>query len=379
MSPVQQRRRATLQDIAVSLGLSVNTVSRALSDKGGVSERTRSKIRSEAERLGYVPNVHARSLVLGSRMMIGLVITNPSNPFYAELISEIELHAVAAGYTLVLLLSDESSDRESSAAGTLLRSGVDAAIVVPVQGPHNPWIQLERAGIPVVLVNRELEACKADLVSTDNLLGAYNATSHVIKAGASTVIMLEEDLQISTIRQRIEGFKRAMSEEGLPVDDGNIVSVPTRRSHRAVLPWQADDAYRVSKDLLSRQHSPDAFVVGNDYFALGLYRALREHNLDIPHDTMVVGFGDYPFAEFLTPPLSTVRLPARKVGKRAMELVLARISEHNHDKRKSELFAPELVIRESTRGYKGKTSARAEAAPPYRREKAITSAEGSGR
>lgn len=343
------KRRRTLQDVADAIGLSANTVSRALSGKPGVSEQTRALIHREAERLGYVPNVHARSLVLGSRRTIGLVITNISNPFYAELISEIELHATAAGYTVVLLLSDESVERERTAADTVIQSGLDGVVVVPVQGPDNPWLAVQRTGVPVVVVNRRLESLDADFVTTDNKTGAYAATSHVIERGARSVILLEEDLPISTIAQRIEGFRQAMTDQGLIVDENSILFVPTRRSHRAALPWQADDAYRISTDLLARGHRPDAFVVGNDYFALGLYRALRESSLSVPDDALVVGFGDYPFSEFLNPSLSTVRLPATQVGRDAIELLLEQLGDSGERERKSISVSPELVIRESTR------------------------------
>lgn len=342
------RRRHTLQDVAEAVNLSANTVSRALSGKPGVSARTREMIRVEAERIGYVPNPHARSLVLGSRMMIGLVITNVSNPFYAELISEIELHAAAAGYTVVLLLSDESPERERAAAKTLVQSGLDGVIVVPVQGEDDPWQQVERLGIPLVVVNRALDL-PAPFVSTDNRAGAYVATDHVIQRGARSVVLIEEDLPISTIDHRIQGFRDAMSDHGLSLPTRNIVTVPTRRNHRVALPWHADDAYRVAGDLLDRGHLPDAFVVGNDYFVLGLYRALRERGVRVPEDTMVVGFGDYPFAEFLHPSLTTVRLPAREVGKIAAEMLLSLMRNSEHEFEQTVLVEPELVIRDSTR------------------------------
>jgi LacI family transcriptional regulator len=342
-------RRVTLEDVARPVGLSANTVSRALNGKSGVSETTRARVLAAAERLGYVPNAHARSLVLGSRMMVGLVITNASNPFYADLVTEIEQHAVAAGYTLVLLLSAESPEREHTAADTVLRSGLDGVIVVPVQGASNPWIRVQRAGIPVVVVNRDLPELDADFVSTDNDAGAYAATDHVIERGARTVMLLEEDLPISTIRLRIQGFQRAMGDHGLTVGDRNVVAVPTRRHDRAVLPWHADEAYRVAGDLLDRGYRPDAFVVGNDYFALGLYRALGERGLQVPDDTMVVGFGDYPFAEFLDPSLSTVRLPAREVGRRAVTCLLDELGNKQRSTDRTRLMIkPELVVREST-------------------------------
>lgn len=343
-------RRVTLEDVAGTIGLSANTVSRALNGKSGVSEATRGRVRAAAERLGYVPNAHARSLVLGSRMMIGLVITNASNPFYADLVTEIEYHAAAAGYTVVLLISAESSERELTAADTVLRSGLDGVVIVPVQGSTNPWTRVRRAGIPVVVVNRALPDLDADFISTDNDAGSYAATEHVITRGARRVMMLEEDLPISTIRLRIQGFQRALRDHGVDVDDRDVVAVPTRRHDRAVLPWHADEAYRVAGDLLDRGHLPDAFVVGNDYFALGLYRALQARGLSVPDDTMVVGFGDYPFAEFLTPSLSTVRLPAKAVGRRAITSLLDELGGRKEPgSRTTLMIQPELVVRESTR------------------------------
>lgn len=352
-------RRVTLEDVAGTIGLSANTVSRALNGKSGVSPMTRQRVRATAERLGYVPNAHARSLVLGSRMMIGLVITNASNPFYADLVTEIENHAAVAGYAVVLLLSAESAEREVTAAETVLRSGLDGVVVVPVQAETNPWTRIRRAGIPVVVVNRELPGLDADFVSTDNDAGSYSATAHVIERGARRVRLLEEDLPISTIRLRIQGFQRALRDHGLEVDDRDVVAVPTRRHDRAVLPWHADEAFRVAGDLLDRGHMPDAFVVGNDYFALGLYRALRERGLTVPDDTMVVGFGDYPFAEFLTPSLSTVRLPAREVGRRAITSLLEELGGRSEQGRQriTLMVQPELVVRESTRRGVPKSSA----------------------
>ena len=148
--------RATLKDIAATLGLSINTVSRALAGKDAVSEQTRALIQAEADRQGYVPNAMARSLVVGSAMALGLVITNPSNPFYASLISAIEHRARLHGYSLVLMVSEESLANEQRAAKDLQRWGVDGAIVVPVQHGADHWRKLQASGVPLVLVNRDL-------------------------------------------------------------------------------------------------------------------------------------------------------------------------------------------------------------------------------
>jgi len=161
-------RRRTLQDVADTVGLSVNTISRALNDMPGVNATTRARIKAEAERIGYVPNAHARSLVLGSRKTIGVIVTDLANPFFNDLVSEIEEQAISAGYTLLLLLSDEDPERERAAVETALRSGVDGIIGVPVQGRGNPWTAVTNAGIPLVLAAREAPGLEVDFFSNDN-------------------------------------------------------------------------------------------------------------------------------------------------------------------------------------------------------------------
>lgn len=340
-------RRARLRDIALSVGVSVNTVSRALAGKDNVSDETRALVQAEAERIGYVPNTHARSLVLGSTMSIGLVITNPSNPFYAQLISGIEVELRAQGYSLVLLVTDESVENEERAVESLLQSAVDGTIGVPVQIESAHWRRLEASGMPLVFANRDVPEFGCDFVGTDHAQGVYEATKHVIDRGAQRIQVLEEDLPITTISERISSFRHAMSDAGLPTSSSDIHLVPTRRYESAALPWQPEEAYRVARDLVTQDDLPDAVVTGNDYFALGLYRALAEQGLRVPDDLAVVGYGDYPFAGYLNPPLTTVRLPARLIGERAVEMLL-RHEETKDSPAQKALLAPELIVREST-------------------------------
>ncbi|MFI5695738.1 LacI family DNA-binding transcriptional regulator [Kribbella sp. NPDC051586] len=343
-----EARRATLRDIATALGLSVNTVSRALGDKDSVSPKTRAAVQAEAARIGYVPNTLARSLVLGSAMTLGLVITNPSNPFYAQLISTIELRARAQGYSLLLLVTDESAENEQRATEALLRSAVDGAVVVPVQAEWDHWRRVRDAGIPLVFVNRDVPELDCDMVGVDNERGAYEATSHLISGGARRLLVLEEDLPITTTADRVTGFRRAMSDAGLKVSDDSIRAVPTKRYDSLALPWQPEEAYRFAQTLLPDGH-PDGIVTGNDYFALGVLRLLAERGLDVPGDVAITGYGDHPYAAYLQTPLTTVRLPAAEVGSTAVDLLMQRLRSSSERPRKT-LIRPELVVRASTGG-----------------------------
>jgi LacI family transcriptional regulator len=340
-------RRARLKDIAETLGLSVNTVSRALAGKDAVSEHTRTLIQAEAERLGYVPNAMARSLALGSAMALGLVITNPSNPFYTTLISAIERRARMHGYSLVLMVSEENLDNEQRAATSLLRWSVDGAIVVPVQPEVEHWTRLRAAGVPLVFVNRDLPRLECDFVGIDFAGSAYRATCHVLESGARRVILLEEDLHVSSVEDRIAGFRCALREHGIA--DETIVRVPTRRRQSSALPWDPSDAYRIARRLIRKLEPSTAIMVGSDYFALGVYRALLEAGRKIPDEVSVMGYGDHPFAAYLEPPLSSVRLPSEEVGATAVDLLLRQLS------RQTSAAGPQkvcldagLVVRSST-------------------------------
>lgn len=350
MSP----KRATLRDIAQSLGLSVNTVSRAIAGKDSVSEQTRSLVLAEAERLRYVPNTLARSLVLGAAMTIGLVITNTSNPFYARLISSVALRARAQGYSLVLLVTDENAETEARVAESLLQLSVDGAIVVPVLHEAEHWVRLKDSGMPLVFVSREVPELQCDFVGVDNHRGAYEATAHLIEGGARSIWVLEEDLPIRTVADRIAGYRRAMADAGLRVDADSVISVPTRRQDSSLLPWEPEQAYRISQQILQRDDRPDAIIMGKDHFALGLYHALDELGMSALTDIAAVGYGDYSYAAYLHPPLSSVHVPAESVAETAVELLLQRTRGEGALEPQRILLQPELRVRESSSANPGR-------------------------
>ncbi|MBA0051216.1 LacI family transcriptional regulator [Streptomyces sp. AJS327] len=344
------RHRATLRDIAASLDLSVNTVSRALAGKDAVSPVTRERVEQEARRLGYVPNTMARSLVTRNAMTLGLVITNPSNPFYARLISAIEERGRVRGYSLMLMVTEDSVANERRVAEELLRWGVDGVLAVPVQHGADHWARLQESGTPVVLLNRDLDDLAADLVGVDYFASSRRATEHVLAAGARRLFLIEEDLEISPVAERVRGFHHTLREHADSVDSYTVARVPTRRRESSSLPWDPADSYEIGREIAERIVPGTAVLAGNDYFALGVYRALAERGLSIPEEVAVVGNGDHPFSAYLNPPLTTVRLPAEQIGTTAVDRLLSRMSGQETDKEPvHELFAAELIVRSSTR------------------------------
>uniref|UniRef100_A0AAU3H5P8 LacI family transcriptional regulator n=1 Tax=Streptomyces sp. NBC_01401 TaxID=2903854 RepID=A0AAU3H5P8_9ACTN len=350
--------RVTLKTIADSLGVSVKTVSRALAGKDSVGEELRTRIRAEADRLGYVPNSMARSLVSGSAMTLGMVITHPANPFYSLLISAVEERCRANGYSLLLMVTEEDLETERDAAEALLRWGVDGAVVIPVQEGAEHWQRLRDSGVPIVLVNRALDGFDCDFVGVDHERGAYEAVSHLLDSGASSVHLLEEDVPFSSAADRRAGFRRALTERGLPVRDDAVTLVPPVQGRR-VLPWEPGAAYECARQLVSRLEPGAAVLTGSDYFALGLYRALAEKGIDVPAHVAVIGHGDLPFAAYLQPALASVRPPADEIGARAADLLFERI-QGSTAPAASICLPPELKIRASAGGDDLRTTNREE-------------------
>lgn len=316
--------RVTLKTIADSLGVSAKTVSRALTGKDSVGEELRARIRAEADRLGYVPNSMARSLVSGAAMTLGMVITHPANPFYALLISAVEERCRANGYSLLLMVTEEDPGTEREAAEALLRWGVDGAVVIPVQEGANHWQRLRDSGVPIVLVNRGLEGLDCDFVGVDHERGAFEAASLLLDNGATSLHLMEEDVPYSSAADRRAGFHRALTERGIPVRDDTVTLVPPPPGRQAS-PWEPGAAYRHAQQLASGLGPGSAVLTGSDYFALGLYRALAEKGITVPAQVAVIGHGDLPFAEYLQPALASVRPPATEIGARAADLLFERI------------------------------------------------------
>jgi len=341
------QRRITLKDIAASLGVSANTVSRALAGRSDISVATQERVRKEASRLGYVPNSIARSLVSGASGTMGIVITNPSNPLYAQLIAGAAEAARAASKTLLLFVSSEDAETEREGIESLLASSVDAVIAVPVQIQPEPWQRVTDLGVPLVLVNRDIPELGVDFVGVDHFGSMRFMVEHVVQQGAQSVWVVEEDLAVPSVESRIAGFEQGVVDAGIEMNSGKKIRIPTRRVHSLAQPWQAEESYAMGMEIFAEETPPDALICGNDFFALGLIKALQEHGYRVPEDVLVTGVGDHPYSNFVSPAITSVRLPGFKLGSEAMRLALSRLSNADQA-RQRHIIDTEHMIRTSS-------------------------------
>jgi LacI family transcriptional regulator len=326
-------RAITLADVAREAGTSPSTASRALSGRGYVSPNARARLLAAADRLGYVPNASARTLKQRTSRVVGVVVSDLGNTFYADVAMGIEQTLRAARYQMVLL--SDNSDREQEIAGirTFVAMRAAGVIITPVDGA--PTELLRRHGVHVVEVDRRLAGATCDAVVVDNERGARDATAHLLAAGHRRVALLVAKTDWTTDVGRVNGYHAAHAELGAQIDE------------RLVLPieFHAPDAEERIERLL-RARKPTAIFAANNALAEHAWRVLRRLELRIPDDVSLVAFDDVPWMEMVEPGITAVAQPQREIGRRAAELLLRRVEQPSCPPIE-ECLEPTLVVRGS--------------------------------
>ncbi len=309
--------RVTAKEVADKLGLSMMTVSRVINNRADVDEETRRKVLETAQKLGYIPNHIAQSLVLRKTNTIGVVVPEITHSFFPEAIRGIEGVTYTAGYHLILTHSAEDAKRESDAILTLASKRVDGILISTAQSveDYSLYKRVILLGIPVVFFDRCVHGIGASCVTIDDEESARRITEHLINHGYRRIAHLSGPHELSVGSARLNGFTRALADRNIPCYDELIVEAG----------FQESNGYSAMKQVLALPKSrwPRAVVAVNDPAAFGAIRAIQEHGLRIPEDVAMVGFSDDIRAALMPTPLTTVRQPAYEVGKRAAQKLIA--------------------------------------------------------
>ncbi|MBI5767342.1 MAG: LacI family DNA-binding transcriptional regulator [Verrucomicrobia bacterium] len=330
---------ASLQEVARRAKVSIATVSRVLNRSDKVVPETRAAVEQALRELDYRPSRVARRLRMnsGRAHLVGLIIPDIQNPFYAEIARGVEDAAYAAEYALLLCNSDESIDKERFYLGVMRDESVDGIVLPPFDETDAAVAEFAKTGIPIVCVDRSLAQEKTDLVEVDNYRGAREAMAHLIAKGHKQIGLIEGRSHVSTSRERRRGYLDALAGHGLPV----------RKELMRAGDFKQESGRVLANELLDLRKPPTALFVCNNLMTVGALAALHQRDLRVPRDVAVVGFDDLPWAEALDPPPTVVRQPAYDVGRQAMELLLKRITEPGRPPVTVRLL-PELVVRRST-------------------------------
>ncbi|MGB6451841.1 MAG: LacI family DNA-binding transcriptional regulator [Steroidobacteraceae bacterium] len=324
----------TIKDVARELGMSVATVSRALSRPELLRRETRDRVMTVVDRLGYRPNVLARGLRRGRTRAILLIVPNLS-PFFLEIFAGAEDVARQADFALLLGNSNGDPEREEAcfdqvrsgrADGIILLTGVAPAAYAPGKRPLPP----------LVTVLERLPGRTVPVIRTDHRVGAAEATRHLVELGHRRIAHIAGSKRAPSTARRLEGYRAALEAAALPLSPELIYPGDfTMQSGAAGI-----------ERLMALDEPPTAVLCGNDEMAFGAIRMLHKLGLTVPKDVSIVGFDDQNMAAFYNPPLTTVNIPRHELGRRA---ALQLIEQLEGREVAHEVVLPtRLIIREST-------------------------------
>ncbi|MBN1826007.1 MAG: LacI family DNA-binding transcriptional regulator [Candidatus Eisenbacteria bacterium] len=300
---------ATIKDVAREAGVSVATVSRVFNDSPLVSEITTSHVLEVAQRLDYWPNGAARSLSTNRTGTLGVVLPDLYGEFFSEIIRGIDTAAREEKYQ-ILLSSSHAAEAELVSAAQAMRGRIDGLIAM---APHvdsaRSLVDFARH-FPVVLLNPGMPAENCSVISIANFEGARAMVRHLIGVGHRRIAMVLGPSGNVDAEERRRGYRRALDEEGIEVDpaleiEGN---------------FDQESGYESAAHLLRLDPRPTAVFAANDWMAFGLLSALADAGIRVPQEMAITGFDDMSIAAFLSPPLTTVRVDAVELGKRAVQL-----------------------------------------------------------
>ncbi|MCK9858661.1 LacI family DNA-binding transcriptional regulator [Paenibacillus sp. ATY16] len=338
----------TLKDIAAELNISATTVSRALKDDARISKEVRDKVKRVSRKMGYRPNLMAKSLVSNRTDTIGFLVDNLSWSFFSELAEYVQNAAEQLGYSVFIYSSQKSWERERAGVERFLSRGIDGLLVFATEMKENfaYYEELSELGIPVLFFNH-FNHMNVNCVTTDDYDGACKAMRHLLDLGHRKIGYIGSKEDSSFKRQRLRAYSDMLAEVGV-----------TETSSRIAL--EEDDplyGYRVSQKWFKpgAVDKPTAIFAQNDMLAFGAIRAIMEAGLRVPEDVSVIGFDDLDACECLYPPLTTVKIPLKRLAEAAVRFLSEQIGDgrDEDDARLKTTISPNLVIRQSTAHAKG--------------------------
>ncbi|QGQ18231.1 substrate-binding domain-containing protein [Cellulomonas sp. JZ18] len=329
-------RYVGVREVAARAGVSLGTVSNVLNNPDRVTAETRERVEQAMRALGFVPSRAAGQLRSRRSELIGVVVPDVGNPFWAAVLRGVESVTDRAGLTMVVGSTHQDPRRQRRLLRGLESQGVDGLVIAPIADRPSQWAAFEDRRFGVVTLDRRTPRPGGAWVSLDNVLGAGLAMGHLADAGYRRIALVNGPVSVSWCAERREGAEAALVRRGLdPAEvlvEVEVTDLTVEEGGAAVAPLL--DAHRV-----------DAVMCVNDMLALGVLLATQERGLRVPQDVALVGYDDADFAPALNPPLTTVRQPSFAMGVAAAELLL-REGDHGGEDRVE--FQPQLVVRAST-------------------------------
>lgn len=335
--PRESKPRVTLRDIANDAAVSRATVSLVLRDVPVVAKKTREKVLRSMSRLGYVYHRGAASLRTHRTHAIGLIVTDITNPFFAEIIVAIERKLGNAGYVILLGNTSETCSKQQRLIATMQEYPADGVLLCPATDRSAEFtVQIQNSRIPIVLFARSLAEVDSDYVGVDNVYGAEAAVEHLLNLGHQRIAFIGGAEEVSSRKERITGYKNALRKDRRSIDPAWMQTSPPNR----------EGGYQSIQNLLRLPTAPTAALCFNDMVAIGAMQALTAAGHKPGEDFALIGFDDVSESTLCRPRLTTVATTPGKIGEIAADLLVDRIARSDQPCRRL-ILRPKLIVRES--------------------------------
>ena len=328
---------STIHDVAARVGVSAATVSRHLR---GHRVRSAEAIQAAVDELGYRPSLAAQSLKSGRTNMIGVVVPDITNPYFAAVVKGMESASRGRGYRIILANSDESGDREDELLAELIHQ-VDGVILAPATEQEQTPLHLRDAGVPLVFIDRDLVGGEqVDAVLVNNREGGRQAASHLLSLGHTRIAVISGQQDSTPGRGRREGFVDRLTEAG--------VELPPEFD--LIGDFREDSGYQLTLSLLSLEEPPTAVFTANNLMTLGALKALHAMRVSVPDQISIIGFDDLDTGPLLNPPLTVIDRPMVEQGVLAMRLLLQRLGREDQDRSPRRVVLDTKLIQRGSTG-----------------------------
>lgn len=333
----------TIRDIAKVSGVSRTTVSRVLNNSGYVKEETREKVEAAINELNYTPNAIARSLSTSKTNTIGVVVPEINDPFFGQIVKGISQEADKAGLNIILFNTDNKDTKEVKSLQLLKEQRIQGILLTPSFTENETSLQylrtIEKAGIPVVLLDGFVKYQGFNGVFIDHVNGAFNATKRLIDEGHQKIAIINGNMKTRPAKERYQGYLTALEKHGIPYEE----------KYDFVGEYKWRDAYEITKEILAMEEPPTAIFVTSNMMLLGCVKAIEEMGIKTPEDMAIFGFDSDETLDILGINISNVYGPSFEMGVRGMKILNQILLHHSHglESKEHEILMPQIAIKGS--------------------------------
>lgn len=336
----QHLRAVTIHDVARVAKVSSATVSRVVNGKSTVAPELARRVLDAVEVTGYVPNITGRALRRQVSDTWAAIVSNVQNPFFTKVVAAFEDAAMGLGHSVMLCNTNEQLDRENQYIDAVIRRRMSGAVIAVASSSRTDLSPLERAGIPVVLIDRRVRGYEGDSVLVDNVQVGRLAAEHLAAQGYRRFACVGGPPHVTSIEDRVLGFRSALAEHGFSLSDEQVRRTDLR----------TDNGAMAMRSLLGMDPRPDAVYATHGLTTSGVYRAIQDAGLHMPNDIGLVGTDEEDWMTIVRPPVTIIQQPVQSIGMIAAQQLSAR-SVGLDAAPQHIVLPPVLVERDSSRGF----------------------------